>query len=378
VSRVVLAFLIDALGWETLSGRPFLDAIIRTRCPLRSVLGFSSGAEPSILTGLAPSHHGRWTMYRRRCGRSPLWLAPWVRCAPPGARRRFLTWWVREREGVRGYFDLYDVPIPLLPLFDLPERTDLFDVGGIPGHPTLFDTMSDEGIPFRAWSWRSPEARNFAELERTIDSGEGTFCFFYTAALDALQHGKGPRAPEVGEMIATLEERIGSVYRRAVARGRAPVLFVFSDHGMTETAGTVDLISSVEALGLAAPRDYLAFYDSTMARFWFAGDSARERVAGLLAGTPHGRIVGDDELAREGVLFPDRRYGELIFLMDVGWQIEPSYMGRRAPRGMHGFHPDAPSSSAALLTDQALAPQPTDIRDLHSLLLGAAREAARG
>jgi len=382
VRRAVLAFLIDALGWENLSGRPFLDEIIRTRCPLRTVLGFSSGAEPSIITGLQPSAHGRWTMYARGPARSPFRLARWTSLWPErmpgaGALRRLLAWWVREREGVRGYFDLYAVPQRLLPFFDLPERANLFDVGGVPPVPTLFDQLSDEGIPFRAWSWRTPEERNFAELESAVGAGEGGVYFLYSAALDALQHVKGTQAREVSELIGTYERRIGAIHGLAKERGLSPSLFVFSDHGMTDTVGTVDVMSRVESLGLESPRDFLPFFDSTMARFWFHGETARERTMAILRETPHGRLLDDDELAREGVLFADRRYGEAVFLMEPGWQIEPSFMGRRAVHAMHGFHPDDPSSSAALLSDRAFEPRPTDIKDLHGILLNAAREAAR-
>lgn len=380
--RAVLAFLIDALGWENVSGRPFLEEIIRTRCPLRTVLGFSSGAEPSIITGLPPSAHGRWTMYARGSAKSPFGLARWTSLWPErlpgaGALRRFLAWWVREREGVRGYFDLYAVPPRLLPYFDLPERSNLFDIGGVPPIPTLFDRLSDEGIPFRAWSWRTPDDANFADLEKAVDAGEGGVYFLYSAALDALEHVSGTRSREVSELIGTYERRIGAIHALAERRGLSPSLFVFSDHGMTDTVGTVDLMSRVEALGLDAPGAYLPFYDSTMARFWFHDRSARDRVEAVLRETPHGRVLGDDELAREGVLFEDRRYGEVIFLMDPGWQIEPSFMGLRAVRAMHGFHPDDPGSSAAFLSDRAIEPPPADIRDLYGVLLAAAREAAR-
>jgi hypothetical protein len=51
-------------------------------------------------------------------------------------------------------------------------------------------------------------------------------------------------------------------------------------------------------------------------------------------------------------------------------------MGRRAVLGMHGFHPDDPHSSAAFLSSRAVAPLPSDIKDLAAILLGAAREAA--
>ncbi|MFN0150780.1 MAG: alkaline phosphatase family protein [bacterium] len=376
--HAALIILIDALGWKTIENRPFLDDLILTRCPLRTVLGFSSGAEPSILTGKTPAQHGRWTMYKRASSSSPFGLARWLALYPPALPaahriRRFLSWWVRSREKVAGYFDLYEVPLSLLPNFDLCERGNIFDVGGIPEAPTLFDRLSDQGIPFRSWSWRTAEAQNWRDLESAIDRGEPGYYFLYTPALDALQHSVGTQAPAVGDLVADYERRIRAIHDLAVARGLRPVLHIFADHGMKDTLGTADLIAAVRATGLRMTRDYLAFYDSTMGRFWFFHDDARDRVTAALRAIPHGRVLDDAELAREGVLFGDRRYGETIFLMNPGWQIEPSFMGSRAPRAMHGFHPDDAWSDAAFLSNHAFENPPRDIRDLLPILLAAAQ-----
>jgi hypothetical protein len=379
VKRAVLVFLIDALGWKTLGDRPFLAEIVRTRCPLRTVLGFSSAAEPSILTGKLPVEHGRWTMYPRARNGSPFALARWLALYPsslPGAHRlrRALAWWVRSRGRVRGYFDLYEVPLALLPQFDLCERNALFDVRGVPESPTLFDRLADDGIPFRSWWWSTPEADNWRDLERAVAAGESAFYFLYSPALDAAQHTYGVDSPEVAARLADYERRIAAIYGSASARGLEPTLFVFADHGMRDTDGTVDVMAMMRATGAAMPGEYLAFYDSTMARFWFRSSAARERVLAAARAVPHARLLDDGELSREGVLFADRRYGEAIVLMDPGWQIEPSFMGSRAPRAMHGYHPDDAWSDAAFLSDRSFATPPSDIRDLFPLLLAAAKQ----
>ena len=56
-------------------------------------------------------------------------------------------------------------------------------------------------------------------------------------------------------------------------------------------------------------------------------------------------------------LFPDRYFGELIFLVKEGVLIVPSHMGERPIRGMHGYHPLDKHSYASLLTNQAEIPQ---------------------
>jgi hypothetical protein len=71
---------------------------------------------------------------------------------------------------------------------------------------------------------------------------------------------------------------------------------------------------------------------------------------------PQGRIIPDAELADLGTAFPDRYFGELIFLVHEGVLIVPSHMGEKPLKGMHGYHPDAPHSYAALLSNQPDVP----------------------
>jgi hypothetical protein len=66
---------------------------------------------------------------------------------------------------------------------------------------------------------------------------------------------------------------------------------------------------------------------------------------------PCGRILPDDELRQLGILFADRRYGEVIFLFHLGCLLFRSdFNGRGWIRsGMHGYRPDDPYSDAAFL-----------------------------
>src|SRR4051812_33385810 len=69
--------LIDALGWKILEQYEFLSDILPKRMPLRTVLGFSSGAIPSMLTGTIPAEHGHWNLYYYDPEGSPFrWLKP--------------------------------------------------------------------------------------------------------------------------------------------------------------------------------------------------------------------------------------------------------------------------------------------------------------
>jgi hypothetical protein len=123
-------------------------------------------------------------------------------------------------------------------------------------------------------------------------------------------------------------------------------------------------------------------YDSTMARFWFFNARAREVITRALLEVPQGKILSDAELRELHVLFEDRYFGELIFLVEEGVLIVPSHMGERPIRAMHGYHPKDRHSYAALLTNQpGLPPEIQAIPDIYQLMTReaeAAQEANAG
>ena len=69
--RLRMFVLIDALGWTYVEDSRFLADLLPYRTPLRTFLGYSSGAVPSILTGVPPARHGHWNLFYRDPARSP-------------------------------------------------------------------------------------------------------------------------------------------------------------------------------------------------------------------------------------------------------------------------------------------------------------------
>jgi hypothetical protein len=150
---------------------------------------------------------------------------------------------------------------------------------------------------------------------------------------------------------------------------------VFSDHGMTPVTRRYDLLQDIEAVGLEMPGEYLAAYDSTMARFWFFSAEARQRMSDALASNASGRILSDAELKDLGVFFPDRRFGEMVFLLHPGWMMARSnFNGSQwAPAGMHGYHPGDPGSDAIYLSDVAPKRRLESICEIYAEMSLAAR-----
>jgi hypothetical protein len=76
-----------------------------------------------------------------------------------------------------------------------------------------------------------------------------------------------------------------------------------------------------------------------------------------------------EELAALGVYFSDAQYGELVFLVNGGALIVPSFMGAKRIAGMHGYHPDEADASAMICSDQPLPDHLTGIQQIHGLMV---------
>jgi hypothetical protein len=119
---------------------------------------------------------------------------------------------------------------------------------------------------------------------------------------------------------------------------------------MAPTLATIDLPAKLSGIDLTPISSALVLIDSTMARFWFYSEAVRAAVKSVLRDGESGHWLTETELRSLGAWFPDRRYGEDIYLLSEGLVFGPSHVGHSAPKGMHGFHPEAPRSFASFLS----------------------------
>lgn len=347
--------LIDALGWEILRERPFLDDLLAERRWLVTILGYSSGAIPTLLSGLTPSQHGHWNLFYRDAARSPFgWTRPLARLPRPlvenRVSRRALKLLARRRSGYSGYFSLYDYPVAHLAQFDLTEKRDIYRPGGL-DCPSLFDDLAAARIPYECYNYHGhTDAQILALAPERAARTEARVLFLYLSGLDHHLHFHVHEPDSVSATLAWYEAGLRRVWEAAARAGRDVRLFVFSDHGMTPIRWTHDLRRDVQALGLRVPADYLPAYDSTMARFWVSTERARAALTALLEDHPCGTLMTPAELQRLGVWFEDGRYYHLLFLMKPGMLLSPSDMGTVRFAGMHGYHPSEPTADAVLLS----------------------------
>jgi len=379
----MVVLLVDALGWELSCRSPELINALPHRQPLETILGFSSGALPTLFSGRMPSEHGRWLMYRRANGGTPFAGFGALRALPARLQRswklgRLLARAVAAR-GVAGYFQLYDVPRWLLSEFDLAERADIFAPGGLPVD-SLWDGLARDGVSWRAWSWRTPEADALAALAGRLEHGEEDFLFCYTAELDATLHREGSSGAGVRRHLARYAAWLEGIAAAASHRGEELWIYLVSDHGMVDVRRSVDVMGALAGLEARWPRDYIPFFDSTMARFWWKRAGAREQVRGALERLGGGHWLDAAELEAAGAAFPGKDYGEDVFLLDPGVLMVPSFMGRSAPAAMHGYAASHPDMTALLASNRPIPAGVRHIRDVRAFLeaeLAAAGHRAR-
>lgn len=376
-----LFVFIDACGWEIIKDDPFVHHVAPHRRQLRSVFGFSSACIPSILSGRYPNEHRNWCYFVYDPKHSPFRSLRWLRWLPSNLTRRrpvrrVLSKYVKKRMNFCGYFDLYNVPFRHIPLFDFSEKKSPLKPGGMNRGTNIFDFLTQRGIPYHVSEPERGEGGNLDALLHDIAEERIDFAFLYWPELDGLMHRVGNTSPEIPDKLRSYEEKIGRLMARAREHYQDVRLYVFSDHGMANCPRHLDLRSTIDALGLRFGEDYVVVYDSTMARFWFFNDRAREAIVACLNGVREGEILSDAELTDLGTFFPDRYFGELIFLVDEGTLIVPSHMGEKPLKAMHGYHPDAPHSYAALMTNQANVPAGISaIPDMYKLMVRDAEAA---
>lgn len=378
-TKLHLFVLIDALGWEFIKNRNFLEDLLPYRQPLRTVLGFSSGAIPTILTGQKPAVTGHWNLFYYDPQGSPFRWLKYFRFLPDGllnsrVARKIVKELGRRILGMGPLFECFVSP-RLMPWFNWVEKRSIYSPGGIGGASSFFDDLTALHVPFRVYTyhhWKDDEILDQAREDLTR-SGASIF-FLYLSEIDHFLHFHCKEPNRIDLILVHYAERLRALYSYAQTLSSDVTMTVFSDHGMTPVENHYPVVSAIETLGLKSPGDYLAVYDSTMARFWFFNPQARKCILGALEEMPCGKILSKGELNALGLDFPDNRYGDLIFLLDPGWLISNSDFssGGWQPLGMHGYHPDDRYSNAVFLSNRDPGRPMHTIADIHSCLAEAA------
>jgi Type I phosphodiesterase / nucleotide pyrophosphatase len=360
--RVDLFIFADALGWDMASKRHFVEDLLPVRNRCETLLGYSATCDPTILTGALPYEHGHFSFFVKAENESPFRMTAalgWMPELLAGHHRvrNKVSKFFAKRLGYTGYFQLYSVPFSKLPYLDYTEKRDIYEPGGINGgQRTIFQHWQDSGKPWMRSDWRQNDVTNIEHARQELEKGDVELLYLFTSKLDAIMHRHGIQHPEVDAAFDTFAGNLRMLVDTAARHYRDVRVHLFSDHGMADTQVCSDLLKRWSKLGFQYGRDYIAVWDSTMARFWFLNEKTRLEATAWLSEQKDGEILSDERLAGYGCLFPDRKYGELFYLLPTGSLFVPSYLNQRKVTAMHGYAPEHPQSAAAWMSNAETLP----------------------
>ncbi len=381
--KVKIFLFSDALGYELAQKYKFMENELVCRYPVRTQFGYSSTAVPTILSGEPPTSHGHFSFFFRSI-ESPFkffkyihfFFHPEVIFNNHRIRNRvsrLIAGWKKYT----GYFNLYKVPYNRLPFFDYCEKKDIFAPGGLAPVKNIYDMLTEAGVNFRISDWRKSDADNIKQAMEWVEQGEVEFLFIYTAGLDGMLHFHVHEPETVASRFKDFAGKVRELLALAHEKYDDVGFYLFSDHGMTPLAGKVDLRKRLESKPYKFGRDYIVSYDSTMLRIWFLKPEAREDLMRCMDGEP-GHWLSEDEKKAYEINFADKKYGDEIFLLDVGVQMVPSDMGSAAIPGMHGYAPEDKDSTACLMTEKEPPLIPAKIAEFFDLMKIEADDLRKG
>ena len=377
--NIEIFLFIDALGWKIVNDHNFLTDLLPYRKKADMQFGYSSSAIPTILSGKTPAEHGHLGLFRFAPDASPFkglsrlaWLFKPASFWDRGRVRHHLSKLLKKFYGFTGYFQLYRMPLWKLKFVDYCEKQDLFIAGGMENIANLHDTLSAKGVNFHISDWHLSDRENYLAAEKAIENGKN-FLFVYTASFDGVLHDNINNPLVIQAKLDEIKVQVISLCRKAQEYAENVHFTIFSDHGMTPLAGTVDVMSKIAASGLVFGQDYGACYDSTMARFYYLNKNAESVITGIMQEFP-GHFLSKDEEIKYRIYRTDRAFGDAIFLLDAGIQIAPSDMGSKPLNGMHGFSPENEHSFAAILSNEDLPENIEHVANYFNLMIERAEK----
>ena len=371
----------DAMGWELVQHYGILKSVAPLQNKCETLFGYSATCDPTILTGATPQEHGHFSFFVKTDPKdSPFsgfkylqWLPD--RIAGYHKIRNRLSKYVAKKRGYTGYFQLYSVPFKNLPWLDYTEKKDIYEPGGIlGGQPTFFEKWKQSGKKWYRSNWRNGDAKNYDEVETLLRDGKTELIYLFTAGLDAVMHRYGPWSKQAKESFHLFEQKIEALMLLAERNYSEVKIALFSDHGMTEVTETSKLRLHCEHLPLKYGKDYVAVWDSTMARFWFNNQNAKDLILPLLEKSTEGHILSKETLQQWHCNFSDNKYGELFYLLNPGVLFVPSFLNLSKVPGMHGYSPDHKDSAASWLSNFTPKIPVKELKDIHPVLSHAALE----
>lgn len=368
-----LIIILDSLGWDICEEYKFLSDIFKYRKPLRTILGYSSAAIPSLLTGASPQEHGRWTIFYRRNGGIVRYLSyqlkQKLRDFPIAKGCLFIR---KEIEkdlinffGNKWFRSIYAIPISYLNKFDSCEWNSPF-LNNCFKKGSIVDDLIKKGYQVEVLSFPLKDVDIFKEAYRKIKkrrSAKPWLLLTYCGEIDKYLHIHRSNPKKLKIFLNLYEDYIKKIVNIFKKRyGNEQDIWIISDHGMTPVYCCVNILGALKKQFIN--RNELFFCDSTMIRFWWNNDVRFEDSLKRLVNSYNcGKWLSKKVLKEEEINFKNRKYGDDIFIANPGVLFVPSFFGAKHYNGMHGYDPEETTTHAMILSNNPIGIEVESILD---------------
>ena len=369
----MLFILIDAFSQVYFSNKytPFLcslagNGISSTLDPLFVFRGI----ETTIFTGVSPRVHDVWTEFKlaksiknSKKDRLLQHIIRSLEVLPTDGLRAKSRYFVERYLFKKFYKTLNLIPSTAMPYFETSQSKETVEKGAVGNVATLFDVFRGMGVQYvliEPWVWGDKGVLNKA---KKMINRNCRYDFWYLkfSHLDHLGHKFGPRPSRFKDQLTKIDRYVEQVVTLLKEKRLRLKVLVLADHGMSQVHEPVNILGDLHQLRSQLYEDYVVFADSTMLRFWFFTEKALCEVSDFLQEIKCGHTLSTRE--KRLLKIPlDPKYGEIIYVVDEGYLIHPSFFHSRSEvKGMHGYaYPKTPEASPILImNDEMVVTFPT-------------------
>jgi len=365
--KTTLMILIDAFSKTYFSKKytPFLDELSQNGVltNIKPLFAFK-GIETTIFTGVWPNVHNVWTEFgfaNSQTGKERDELIRKVIRAVdllPNDEYRAKIRYAIERyifQKPHGTPNL--IPAGAIAYFQRSQRKEIFEPEAVGNIRTIFDAFREKGVPFvfiepYVWGdWRVlHKAKKLAEHDH-----KSRFWYLKFNQLDHLGHKFGPTPFAFKEQLKKIDRYTEEIVTLLKRKNPNLNILVLADHGMSKVCKAVNMLETLSQLRSEMCKDYLAFIDSTMIRFWFFTERARQEICEHLQQIKGGHILTSSE--RKLLRTPsDVKHGQVVYVVDEGYVLHPCFFHSKSlVKGMHGYaYPKTPEALPIIIMNNKI------------------------
>lgn len=356
--KKIIIISLDAFRFDYLDKTVFLKSLAdKNRYgELQTVFGYT-GIGATVATGKLQNETGVWLEYKRSCQFSIFGFLKYISFLDIKIVRLALdiiyNLW-RRLIGRTYLCSIKRIPFKALGKFEPVLNNDWGDIKPLGNKMnTIIDHLRDEKISFKYYDW-PVEANNNkvkinfftsnndkSKINRLIKNKNKADVFWLRIwDLDSLSHKFGPNSKEVDNQIKKVDYLCQKLFQ---SFGPETEFLFWSDHGMLEVKGEIDLSDIIKTI----KGEY--FLDSTLARFWPIDKVEGESIKLYLSELSDGCILQNEDYNKYN-LPDDKKYGEIIFKVNAGYVIKNNFYNKNMPKGMHGYNPQLKEQKALYIT----------------------------